>query len=305
MKRVVATTAVAPLLWGTTYAVTAELLPSGRPLLAATLRALPVGVILTLLGRRRPTGRWWYRVLALGLCNFGAFFALLFTAAYRLPGGLAATIGATQPIIVTVLVAVVLAERPSGARVVAAVVGVAGVAMLVLRSTVALDPVGVAAAAAAAGSMATGTVLVQRWGRPVPLLTFAGWQLAAGGLALAPLTLLVEGLPPSVTAGNVAGYAYLMVLGAGLAYPLWFRGIERLGAGAATFLSLLSPLMATAVGVGFRGEHLTAVQVAGAAAVLGSVLLGNARRRPDRSPAATDPSAAADLKVIPVALRPV
>jgi len=288
VRRTILATAIAPALWGTTYAVTAELLPPGRPFLAATLRALPVGIVLTVLGRQRPSGRWWYRAAVLGICNFGAFFALLFTAAYRLPGGLAATIGATQPIIVTGLVAVLLAERPTVTRVVAALVGVAGVAMLVMRSAVTLDSVGVLAAVGGAASMATGTVLVQRWGRPAPLLTFAGWQLAAGGLVLAPLTLAVEGLPASLVAENLWGYGYLMVLGAGVAYPLWFRGIERLGAGAATFLSLLSPLVATAVGVALRGEHLGPWQIVGAAAVLGSVLLGNLH---GRAPAARPRSA--------------
>ena len=42
------TTALAPIAWGTTYAVTTELLPPGRPLLAGLLRALPVGLALAL-----------------------------------------------------------------------------------------------------------------------------------------------------------------------------------------------------------------------------------------------------------------
>ena len=33
-------------MWGTTYIVTTELLPEGRPLLAATLRALPAGLTI-------------------------------------------------------------------------------------------------------------------------------------------------------------------------------------------------------------------------------------------------------------------
>ena len=41
-----ATTALAPATWGTTYAVTSELLPSGRPLLSGALRALPAGLAL-------------------------------------------------------------------------------------------------------------------------------------------------------------------------------------------------------------------------------------------------------------------
>lgn len=280
MRRAVLVTAIAPALWGTTYAVTAELLPPGRPFLAATLRALPVGVAFCLVGRQRPVGWWWPRAAVLGICNFGAFFALLFTAAYRLPGGVAATIGATQPILVTVLVALILTEKPTPARLVAAVAGVAGVALLVMRSTQTLDPVGVTAALGGAASMAMGTVLVQRWGRPAPLLTFAGWQLVAGGLVLAPLTLGLEGLPSSISMRNGVGYAYLMILGAGVAYPLWFRGIERLGAGAVTFLSLLSPLVATIVGVAMRDERLSGWQIGGAATILASVALGNVRRLP-------------------------
>ena len=36
----------------------------------------------------------------LGTLNIGAFFVLIFIAAYRLPGGMAATLTATAPIMV-------------------------------------------------------------------------------------------------------------------------------------------------------------------------------------------------------------
>ena len=49
--RSAAITALAPLSWGTTYLVTSELLPPGRPLLAAVLRALPAGLLLLALTR--------------------------------------------------------------------------------------------------------------------------------------------------------------------------------------------------------------------------------------------------------------
>ena len=279
MRRTIFLAALAPSVWGTTYAVTAAWLPEGRPLLAATLRALPIGVLFTLVGNRLPVGIWWARAFVLGALNFGVFFALLFTAAYRLPGGIAATVGATQPIIVMVLLAALLSERPTARRAVAGVAGVAGVGLLVLKGDATLDLVGVLAAAGAAASMATGTVLVQRWGRPVALLTFAGWQLAAGGLLLAPVALLTEGLPSRLSAANVGGYLYLMIIGAGVAYPLWFRGIERLGAGTAAFLGLLSPVVATITGVVVRNETLTWFQALGIVAVLGSVAIGQRTRR--------------------------
>src|SRR5690242_2577970 len=94
------TTAIAPLTWGSTYVVTTQLLPADRPLLAGTLRALPAGLLLLALGRRLPSGRWWGRAAVLGALNIGAFFPLLFLAAYRLPGGVAAVLGSVQPLIV-------------------------------------------------------------------------------------------------------------------------------------------------------------------------------------------------------------
>jgi probable blue pigment (indigoidine) exporter len=125
--------------------------------------------------------------------------------------------------------------------------------------------------------MATGSVLVQRWGRPTTATAFAGWQLAAGGLLLLPVALVAEGTPSALTTSNVAGYVYLAIIGGGLAYTLWFRGIDRLGAGNATFLSLLSPLVATTITL-VRGEPMTALQLLGAAAVVASV--GVAQRSP-------------------------
>lgn len=276
MRRTVAATALAPMAWGTTYAVTASWLPEGRPLVAAAVRALPTGLLLVALGRRLPRGGWWWRSAVLGALNFGIFFALLFTAAYRLPRGVAATVGAVQPLVVVALARLLLGEGPTPQRLVAGGLGVAGVALLVLRARAALDPLGVLAALGATTSMATGTVLVQRWGRPAPLLTFAGWQLAAGGLLLAPVAVVAEGVPSSLTAVNVSGYLYLAVVGAAIAYPLWFRGIERLGASTTAFLALLSPTVATLVGAA-RGEATTPWQALGLVLVVASVTLANSR----------------------------
>ena len=44
--RILAATGLAPAIWGTTYLTTTQLLPAGRPLLAAVLRALPAGLVL-------------------------------------------------------------------------------------------------------------------------------------------------------------------------------------------------------------------------------------------------------------------
>lgn len=278
---VVGVTALAPLAWGTTYVVTTELLPPGRPLLAGMLRALPAGLVLVALTRQRPVGTWWAKAAVLGTLNIGGFFALLFVAAYRLPGGVAATLGAVQPLVAAGLAATLLRERLRPEVVAAGVIGLVGVALLVLRAGAQLDGLGVLAGLAGAASMATGVVLTKRWGRPVPLLAFTAWQLVAGGLVLTPLALAFEGLPPSLGAGHLAGYLWLGSVGTAVAYSLWFRGIERLPVARVSLLGLLSPIVATTAGWIVLGQTLTPVQGVGAALVLGALWLG---QRPPADP---------------------
>ncbi|MEO1061588.1 MAG: EamA family transporter [Actinomycetota bacterium] len=269
--RTLALTALAPITWGTTYLVASELLPADRPLLAATLRALPAGLALVALTRLRPTGAWWGRALVLGTLNIGAFFPLLFLAAFRLPGGVAATLGAVQPLVAAGLAAAVLGERVRTTTVLAGIAGVAGVALLVLRADAQLDGVGVLAGLGGAVAMASGVVLTKRWGAPVPLLAFTGWQLLAGGLVLVPIALLVEGAPPSPTAANVAGFVWLATVGTAVAYALWFRGIAALPVSQVVFLGLLSPVVAAISGWLVLGQTLTIGQLAGVVIVLGAV----------------------------------
>ncbi len=269
---VAARTALTPMVWGTTYIVATEFLPDGRPMLAACVRALPVGLAFVLWSRKLPSGAWWWRSALLGLLNIGAFFALLFVAAFRLPGGVAATAGAVQPLVAGGIAALVLGEVFTRRTAITAVAGIVGVAMLVLGPEAALDSIGVAAALAGTVSMAMGVVLVKHWGRPVDLITFTGWQLSAGGLMLVPVVLLTEGLPSSVTGTNIAGFVWLSVVGTGAAYANWFAGVQRLPVNVASFLGLLSPLVATIAGWAFLSQSLTGVQLVGAAFVLGAVL---------------------------------
>ena len=107
-------TAIAPAIWGSTYLVTTEFLPQGYPLTVSMLRALPAGLLLLLAVRQLPQGIWWGRVLLRGALTFSLFWGMLFIAASRLPGGVAATVGAIQPLVVLLLARLLLgsAIRP-------------------------------------------------------------------------------------------------------------------------------------------------------------------------------------------------
>ncbi|TQS45836.1 EamA family transporter [Cryptosporangium phraense] len=282
-NRTLLLTAVAPATWGTTYLVTTELLPPGRPLLAGVLRALPAGLLLLALTRTLPQGHWWWRSLVLGTLNIGAFFALLFVAAYRLPGGVAAIAGALQPLLVAGLATVALGERLRLRTVLAGAAGIAGVTLVVLTAQARPDALGLAAALGGAASMAAGIVLAKRWTSPASPLTTTAWQLIAGGLVLAPLAFVVEGAPPHLSAPAIGGYTYLSIVGTGLAYVLWFRGLAVLPAGSTSFLGLLSPVVAVLAGWLVADQALTPAQAAGVVIALAAVVVAT---RPEPHPSA-------------------
>lgn len=267
----IAITALAPIIWGSTYLVTSELLPAGYPLTMALLRALPAGLLLLLIVRRLPRGVWIYRTAVLGALNFSLFWSLLFVAAYRLPGGVAATIGAIQPLLVVALARLWLGQALLPLAIVSGMLGIGGVGMLVLAPQAEPDGLGILAALIGAAAMAAGTVLSRRWHPPVSNLTFTAWQLSAGGLFLVPLAFCVEPPLRALELRNLGAIAYLSLIGAALSYFCWFRGIARLEPAAVASLGLLSPLVAVLLGWLVLQQTLTAVQLAGIFIVLLSI----------------------------------
>ena len=268
-----------PLIWGTTYLLTTNFLPPGRPMLAATMRSLPTGAVLVI-GSRRPPPGWLGRLLLLSVLWASGTFPLLFVAAYRLPGGVAAVINSLTPILVLGLSVPLLSTRIRAVQVVAGLLGVAGVALLVLSSHVRLDGWGIVAMVGAVSMMGLATVLMKRWGPPPGLnaVRVTGWTFLFAGITLTPLTLAVEGLPSSVTPREVGGLVYLVLVSGIVAYAVWFWGIGQLTATSVTFLSLLNPVMAAGLGWLVLHQRLSAGQIVGAVVVLASVLLGQRRR---------------------------
>lgn len=275
-----ALTAFAPLAWGTTYIVTTELLPPGHPLFAGLLRALPAGLIAVAVTRTLPRGMWWGKAAVLGVLNIGLLFPLLFIAAERLPGGVAATLAAAQPLAVALLAVAVLRESPSVWRFGWGAIGLLGVGLVVIGPAAAFDAIGIAAGLGGAATMALGLTLTARWGRPAGVgpVAFAGWQLAAGGIFLAPITFLVEGPPPPIDPAAVLGYLWLGLCGGLLAYALWFRGVTALPVNSVAILALLSPLVAAGLGAVLLGQTLGPVQLAGFGLALAAIVAGQLPR---------------------------
>lgn len=266
--------ALPPLVWGSTYLVTTEWLPPDRPLTAAVLRILPIGLLMVLLTRYRPARRDWLKLLLVSALCMSLLHWPLFVSAYRLPGGLAALLVCTQPLLVVGFGWLLFRQRTTSQMLLGVLLGLSGVAMVLISpSRLVWDSVGVIAASVAAFSMALGTLLVKRWQLPIPLMAFTGWQLLLGGMLLLPLMLWSEGLPPPLKHSELGGYFYLAVLGTGLPYLLWFRALRGLDPVFMSILLLLSPLSALALGYWFLDQKLTSWQWVGACLVFAGITL--------------------------------
>ncbi len=265
---------IAPAIWGSSYIITTELLPDGYPMTVAMLRALPAGILLLLMVRQLPPSLvWWGKVFILGALNFSLFWWLLFEAAYRLPGGVAATIGAIQPLFVIFLSKILMGRSINIFVFIAAILGFVGVGCLILTSEARFDMIGIMAGALGAFSMATGVVLSRKWHPPVSALTFTAWQMTAGGLLLVPVALIWEPPLPDLTSGNILGLIYLGLIGGAFTYIIWFRGISKLEPANLSILGFLSPTTAVILGWWILDQDLNIFQLLGVAMVMGSVWL--------------------------------
>lgn len=277
--KTIALTAIAPIVWGSTYIVTTEALPPESPLIASTIRSLPAGVLLVLISRAWPTGLWWLRIAVLGFLNIGLFFYCLFFAATYLPGGMASMVMSIQPVIVMIMSWYLLSASFSSQQLVASGLGILGVGLLVLNSSAELNIEGMLTAILGTLSMALGVVLTKKWGRPtgMTMLGFTGWQLLFGGIILLPVSFWLEGIPTQLTSINYLGYGYLSLIGAILGYFLWFRGIEKLPPVTVSFLGFLSSVSACFLGYLILNQTLTWPQLLGALAILFSIVLAAPR----------------------------
>lgn len=185
---------------------------------------LPAGIALLIWSRRFPQRGEWAKLIVTGILNIGAFQALLFIAAYRLPGGLAAVIGAIQPLLVMLLAWCVDRQRSPGWRCSPPSPAYSVWPCCCCRRT----PYSTRWASARRFSGRS----VWRWalalpalGALLPIVALTGWQLTIGGVVLAPVALIVDPPLHQVTVLQAAGYLWLCTAGAMLAYGLWFRGL--------------------------------------------------------------------------------
>jgi probable blue pigment (indigoidine) exporter len=165
-------------------------------------------------------------------------------------------------------------DRPARISLAASVIGLFGVGLLVLQNGLdrPLDALGLLAGLLAVVLSSVGFVLTKKWTPPVDVVTATSWQLVAGGVVLVPIALVVEGAPPTVDLPAAGALVYLGLVGSGLAYVLWFRGLRLLGPTSASIIGLVNPVVGVLLGVALLGETFGPVHLIAMLLIVGSVL---------------------------------
>lgn len=223
--------------------------------------------------------------MVLGSLNVGAFFILVYVASQLLPSSVASTVMATSAAVMMLLAWPLLRERPRLFGAIGAILGFAGVCVLLLGGSFpggnflggndAIDPRGIAASLGAMLLSSTGYVLARRWNSTESVLATTSWQLIAGGLVVLPFAAFTEGGLPRLDATEVLGFSYVTVIATALAFVAWFSGLRHLRAGTVGLVGLLNPLTGVLLGTLLASEPFGPRQVLGVIIVLGGVIVGH------------------------------
>ncbi len=217
---------------------------------------------------------------AQGALMFGVNYAGVYLAEEQVASGLVAVLFSTIVFLNPAFMRLVYGAPLSARMLVAAALGVAGVALLFLPDLAAARSGGSAALGIVFGLGATvfasaGNIVAVRNQR-AGIATFPGtaWGMFYGALTIA-LVALVRGVAWTLDLRPAywASFAYLVVFGSIAAFGAYLTLLEKVGPGRAAFVGVATPVVALALSTLFEGYRWTTVAVIGVAlAVAGNLL---------------------------------
>ena len=235
----------------------------GAPVLGAAwlvewrvgLAALFLAAVGWYLRKRLRLGEHWRHYLILGFFNSALPFLLFSYAAQTLSASMLSILNATAPIWGAVIVALWTRTVLAGKTLAGLLLGIAGVALLVGFDQVALRPGAPLAIAAALGAAFCYGIAstYARNARSVDAFSNAHGSMWAATLLMLPVVPFfpMSGTPDGAVIASVIA---LGVVCSGIAYLLYFRLIQDLGAPSALTVTFLIPMFGVLWGHLFLNE---------------------------------------------------
>lgn len=189
------------LLWATGFIGAGLAMPYAEPFTFMTVRFFIVAAILgiwALLSRATwPTKAALLHAMIAGCLIHGIYLSAIFWAVHNgLPAGMSGLVAGLQPMMITVIAALLLRERPRAQQILGLVIGFIGVAMVVWPkfslNTEGTNPVTLMAAFIGVLAISLGTVWQKRFGGAVDLKTSTTVQYLAAGALTGIAALLFE-----------------------------------------------------------------------------------------------------------------
>ena len=288
------------LIWGSTWFAIRVGLESLPPFFSAGMRyVIAAGIVAGLAiaqGIRPPTARRVHAaLLALGLLAFALSFGAVYWGEQYVPGGLAAVIFATHPLLVSLVASRVLPDEALTARKLAGILlGFAGVAVLMLDD-VALDhplaPIGAAVIVISPLTAAVVNVGVKRFGTNLHVFNLTALPMFYGGVAMLGLSLLTEDWSRvSWTPSAVGSVLYLAIFGSTIAVVAYYSLLKRVPVSRLALMSYAFPVVAVVIDVAIADERFGARAWLGSALVLLGVVVAGVRRRAAVAPVSGSPT---------------
>ncbi|MBI5838260.1 MAG: drug/metabolite exporter YedA [Candidatus Eisenbacteria bacterium] len=270
-------------IWGSTYLAIRVALRAYPPFLMAGIRHVPAGLVLLawlkLRGAPWPRPVEWLGAAAIGCLllvggNGGVVYAEQWVSS-----SLAALVVATMPLWMAIFEGLMNGRWPARLEWLGLVLGLAGVAMLQFEGNLRASPVGAAALIFATLSWAFGSVWSRRLRLPPAAMSSAA-QMICGGAGLLLLGLATgERLPRGpVSWEPTMAIAYLSVFGSIVAFSAYVYLLRRVKPAIVGTYAFVNPVVALALGVGFAGERIDPVGIAGTLVILTGVGIITLRR---------------------------
>jgi drug/metabolite transporter (DMT)-like permease len=285
------------VVWGSTYLAIKWGVQTIPPFALGAMRFLLAGGALYALMRWRgaaaPSRAEWRDSAIVGALLLFVGNGAVSWASQRVSSGIASVLVATVPLWL-VLCEAYQGKRPRVMQLVGVVVGLVGVALLVLPSaragaggrTPVVDPVGAVVLTLGSLSWTVGSLYSRASQQAKPAALAIAMQMLTGGVLLSVLAALTGDWarlhPSNVTYISAASLLYLIIFGSLIGFSTYMWLLKVASPTAVGTYAYVNPLVAVLLGVALGGERLPATAFVAMSIIVGGVALVSlvdARRR--------------------------